>query len=915
MVQKTTAEDRTARQKAMHHEGMGESPKIRGRLKIFLSYAPGTGKTLAMLEDAYRRLQEGVDVVAGFVRPGEDALANMLLQKFETLPHHVVSSAGISYQGMDIDRLLDRLPQVVLVDDLARSNPPGLRHVARYLEVNELLDAGIDVLCTLNVYQIESQVDAVASLTGVEVRDTIPDSLADRADQVVMVDMPPQALLNRYSAGELAFPPRARMRIEKFFQPGNLFALRELALRYVARRSNAFMQSFLQRRDAPEQEAGSARLLVCISGSPEAQRLVRAGRRMADETHSEWTVLHIETPEQVEHGEEKSPALLQNMRLAEMLGANSETITGISVSAAVREYALRHHIQRIMVGRSSRASWQRLMGASLAESLLRSDPTISVYVVGGDHTPRPFQLPPFFRWFSRLQLLASLGAVAVPTLLGMALSPTIISRSANLVMLYLISVVFTSFFLGPLPALLTALLSVLTFDFFFIPPLHRFFAFAPEYAFTFAGLIIVSLMISTLVSRERTMALAARRRADQVTQLYELSRDLSIAVDMEDVLNTVLQHIHATFERDTVILLPKNRQLVLSASNAAQALDSSEMTAAEWAFQQGRPAGNNTGTFSYASFRYFPLETSRGIIGVIGVDMTDRLPELHPEEMRQLGTYVTKAATSIERALFAEEASQAEILRATEKLQTALLNSISHDLRTPLASITGVLDSLRMDEGFLDADTRRELVETAYGEAERLNRLVGNLLDMSRLESGTLRISLQPAEIQDLVGAALNALTARLEGHPIHVNIPADLPLVPMDYVLVNQVLINLLDNASKYSPENGAIEISASAVAGSGSSEGAVQVSVDDSGPGIPVEDLERIFEKFYRVKRFENVVGTGLGLSICKGIVEVHGGKIWAENRPEGGVRMAFILPVNPSRLAAQKIVEEPLQEEMRT
>lgn len=898
MAETPTGENNTRREQSWE----------RGKLKIFLSYAPGTGKTFAMLQDAFYRLDEGVDVVAGYVDAGGDKLVMELLERFEAIPKHVVSSSGISYTGMSLDRLLERRPKIALVDNLAQANPPGQRHEARYLEVEELLNAGIDVYTTLNVYQVESQVDAVVSLTGVSVRETIPDRLLDQADYIQMVDVPPQRLLDRYNAGAIAIPQRAQLQIERFFQPANLFALRELALRFVARRSNSLMRAYLERRGMAASESNSARLLVCISDSENAGRLVRAARRMADETRSDWTVIHVETPDQMDQAEDGQSPVAQHMRLAELLGAETEILTGRSVAETVRAYIHKNNFRRIMVGRSPRRRWQRLLGASLAEQLLRQDPTISVYVVGSDQTPRPFQIPPFWNWVSRLQLLGSLALVVVPTLLGLVLSPTIISRSANLVMLYIMAIVIAAVFLGWFPALLTAVLSVLAFDFFFIPPLYQLLNFAPEYALTFASLVVLSILISTLVARERALTQAARRRAVQVTQLYELSRDLATAVDMNEILETVLEHVRRTFDRETVILLPKGGELVLSASSAGVELDSSELTAAEWAFQQGRPAGNNTGTFSYASFRYFPLETSRGIIGVMGVRLSGEQPELHPEEMRQLSAYITKAASSIERALFAEEASQMEILRATEKLQSALLNSISHDLRTPLASITGVLDSLRMDDGFLDAETRRELAETAYGEAERLNRLVGNLLDMSRLESGSIRISPQPCDVQDVIGAALNATSARLEGHPVEVVIPPDLPMVTIDYVLINQVLINLLDNAAKYSPESGPIRISA-ARQGDG-----LRIAIEDSGPGIPEEDLQRIFEKFYRVKRFENVVGTGLGLSICKGIVEVHGGKIWAENRPDGGLRLAFTLPAKPARQPAQEPEPESLQEELQ-
>jgi two-component system, OmpR family, sensor histidine kinase KdpD len=908
MAEKPTVEGNAARSEAFSHEGPGESPRPKGKLKVFLSYAPGAGKTLAMLEDAYRRLQEGTDVVAGYVDARGEMLAVQLLEKFQVLPQHVVSSSGISYRGMDLDQVLARRPKLVLVDHMARSNPPGLRHIARYLEVDELLNAGIDVYTTLNVYQLESQADAVAYLTGVLVRDTVPDRFLDEAEQLEMVDMPPQELLSRYQAGRISVPPRVQVQMEKFFQPGNLFALRELTFRYVAQRSNAFMRSYLANRGLPGSQVASTRLLVCISGSPESSRLVRAGRRMADETRADWVVVHVETPDRADRYQDGNSTVAQHLRLAELLGAKTETLSGRTVVEAVRDYARKNHVHRVIVGRSARGRWRSLMGPTMAEQLLREDPTMSVYVVGSDYTPHPFQVPHFWTWFSRLQLLGSIALAVLPTVMGKLLFPTVISRSSNLVMLYLLSVVIASVFLGLAPALLTALLSVLAYDFFFVPPYYQLLGFQPEYAITFISLLVISFIVSTLVARERSQTRSSQRRAEQVTQLYELSRDLASAVDMPDILKTIIQHVQATFDREAIILLSENDELVLSASSAGKSLDRSELTAAEWAFQQGRPAGYNTGTFSYASFRYFPLETSRGIIGVLGVRLSGDKPELHPEQMRQLSAYVTKSASAIERALFAEEAGQTEVLRATEKLQTALLNSISHDLRTPLASITGVLSSLRDEDNFIDAEVRRELVETALGEAERLNRLVGNLLDMTRLESGTLRISLQPCDVQDVIGSALNATSGRLEGHPVTVDIPPDLPLVAIDYVLINQVLINLLDNAAKYSPENGPINIHA------WKNGEAMEVDIEDRGPGIPPEDLKRIFEKFYRVKRFEHVVGTGLGLSICKGIIEVHGGKIWAENRPDGGGKLAFTVPLNSTRLTEQEGQSEPLREEVQ-
>lgn len=876
------------------------TPHQRGRLKVFLSYAPGVGKTVAMLEDAYQRQQAGVDVVVGLLEGGDErqtgwlARQQELLQAFETVPTRLASP------GSTLDAILRRRPQLVLIDQLARTNPPGLRHEKRYLEVEELLAAGIDVLTTLNVYQIESQTDAVAYLTGATVQDTVPDHLLDEAEQVEMVDLPPQELLDRYQAGQVSIVPRMESLMEKLFQPSSLFALRELALRYVARRSNSLMRSYLVGRGLADTEPASPHLLVCITPKPNSSRLVRAGRRMADETRADWTVVFVETPDLLELSPEEQATLSQHFRLAEMLGAQVETLTGRSVADTLYEYTRTNHIQKVMVGRPTHKNWTYPFRLSLADRLQRLEPILSVYMVGDDHTPRRFRVPSFWQGVTPLQIAASLGLVLVPTVLGLLLTPGIISRSANLIMLYLLSVVIASVYLGLFPSVLTTVLSALVFDFLFIPPRFTAFNFAPEYAITFASLLVVSSLISSLVSRERALTRAAQRRADQVTRLYELSHSLARAVDMPAILETVVQHVRNTFDREVVIWLAEQDGLVFSASSSGHTLDASERTAAEWAFQQGRPAGAQTGTFSYAAFRYLPLQTSKEVVGVLGVRFGGSGDALHPEQERLLSTFVTKAATSIERGLLAEQASQAEILRATEKLQSALLNSISHDLRTPLASITGVLSSLRLEDDFIDADTRRELVETAYGEAERLNRLVGNLLDMSRLESGMLKIALQPCDVQDVVGSALNSLGARLDSHPVDVNLPSDLPLVPMDYVLIAQVLINLLENAVKYSPEGQPIEVCAQVL-----NRNSVQIEISDHGPGIPPEEIDRIFEKFYRVKRFENVIGTGLGLSICKGVVEVHGGKIWAENRPEGGVRFLFTLPLIPTPLGLREPV----------
>ncbi len=858
------------------------SPHPIGKLKVFLGYAPGVGKTLTMLQDAYRRSLQGTDVVIGRVDVRDDPLSAQLLQKFEVLPHPAALA-------LDIDAILERSPQLVLIDHLAYVNPAGMRHEMRFLEVEELLSAGIDVYTTLNIYQIQSQADAVGLLTGIAAGELVPDSLMDSADQVALVDCAPQDLLAHYRAHHHSLNFQEVGIPEASFQPAHLYALRELTLRYAAQCSTRQMRAHLNETSI-QPPLPAHHLLVCISADPSAEHLVRAGRRMADEFHAEWTVVFVEAARRPALSPQGQSRLSQTLRLAESLGAKTEILSANSVEDALRAYAHKNHIHRLMIGHSIGKNWFDPFRRSLAERLLRLDPSMNVYAIAEESSSTPLQFPSLFTPAPWLKGLAAAALAIVPTLLGLALFPWMISDLANLLALYFVAIIVASLFLDPFPTFISAALCAVFAKLWFIPPLGSLFGFSAEYGITLASMALIGLLLSSIVSRERTSTHAARLRTEQVTQLYELSRDLAVAVSLPDILQTIVKRISLTFDRETVVLLPEKDHLTVSAINLGRPLDPSELTAAEWAFQQSRPAGANTGTFSYASFRYLPMLTARGCLGVIGIWYGDDNPaELEPEQLRLLGVFVTKAATAIERGLLVEEASQAEVLRATDKLQNALLNSISHDLRTPLSSITGVLSSLRLEDDLIDAETRKELVETAYGEAERLNRLVGNLLDMSRLESGTLHISLQPCDVQDVIGSALDMLTTRLEDRPINIDIPEDLPLVPMDYVLINQVLINLLDNAVKYAPPTAPIDIVAKVA------QNQVEISVADRGPGVPEEDCERIFEKFYRVKRFEHVVGTGLGLSICKGMVEVHHGKIWTENRQGGGVRISFSLPLS--------------------
>lgn len=865
-----------------------EQQQQRGKLKIFLGYVAGVGKTYAMLEAARQRQAEGIDVVVGYVETHGRTETELLLAGLEVIPRKRIEYRGITLSEMDVDAILARRPQLALVDELAHTNAPGSRHARRYQDIEELLDAGIDVYSTLNIQHLESLNDVVAQITGIVVRETVPDRLLDEAREIELIDLPPDELLQRLSEGKVYVPEQAARAIQKFFRPGNLTALREMAMRRAAERVDEQMRAYMQTRAIPGPWPAAERLLICVSPSPLSERLVRAGRRMAEPLNAEWLAIYVETPAHAHLSEIERDRVARSLLLAEELGAKSITLPGRAVAETVIEYARRHNVTKIIAGKPLRSRLLDLLRGSLVDQLIHQSGNIDVYVISSSPEPAqpvaPVSVPSHFPW---PRYLESLGWVVVATLLGELVRSFI--TPANLVMLYLLVVVISALRLGRGPAIAASLLSVLAFDFFFVPPRITFVVADTQYLITFAGLLIVGLVISTLASRARDQAGAARRREAQTAALYDLSRDLSVAIGLDAILKAIMTQVSQTFSRQVVILLPQEGQLTQRTISPGFDFNDNEYAVAVWVFQHGQAAGRGTDTLSAADARYLPLRTASAIVGVLGVKPADVHSYLTSDQRRLLEIFASQAALAIERAQLSEQARQAQLLQETERLQTALLNSISHDLRTPLASITGALSTLRDDSSFLDETTRRDLVETAWEEAERMNRLVGNLLDMTRLEAGAMKIAREPADIQDVIGVALAQVAGQGKDRPIQVDVPAELPLVPVDFVLIVQALVNLLDNALKYSPADAPIEIRVRLV------DTSVQIEVADRGVGIPPEELSRVFDKFYRVPRLSSgMSGTGLGLSISKGIVQAHGGQILAQNRPGGGTLFTLTLPL---------------------
>jgi two-component system sensor histidine kinase KdpD len=866
-----------------------EAQADRGRLKIFLGYAAGVGKTFSMLSAARQRKREGRDVVAAYVESHGRTETDALLEGLETMPKLRLDYQGVPLFELDLDAVLQKHPQIALVDELAHTNAPGSRHEKRWQDVQELLTAGIDVYTTVNVQHFESLNDVVEKITGVVVRETVPDLLLDLAAEIQLVDIPPDELLERLGQGKIYIPEQATRAMEKFFQPGNLIALRELSLRRAASRVDDQMRCYMETRALSGPRSVAERLLVCISGSPFGEKLMRTTRRLADEMKAPWHAVYIETPDTGRFSRENRERIWRDLRLAESMGATVASVTASTVAEAVADYAGRHNITKIVVGKPTRPRWRELLRPPIVDQIIRASGEIDVYVVSmslgerrtATQQRRQIRAIPWAGHAMAVALVA--GTTLLCSLVHPFFSPT------NTVMFYLLAVVLAAVRLGLQPAVLTAFLGVLAFDFFFVAPRFSLAVSDVEYLMTFAGFLTVGLVISSTVARSRERAESLRLREVQTASLYYLSRDLAGAADLVAITGAVLRNIRESLKAEIVVFLADGEQLKIISASERLHLDLKERAVADWTFRNHQEAGRGTTTLGSAALLYLPLKTSANILGVLGVKMADLTDYNSQQHRLLLDAFASQTAMALERVRFSQQAEQAQILQARETLERALLNSISHDLRTPLASITGALSSLRDQEG-LNETARTELLATAYEEAARLNRFVGNLLDMTRLEAGAVRLKYTPCDVEELIGCALSVLDPRLGKREIAVRLPPNLPLVMLDMGCMIQVLVNLLDNSLKYSPQDQPIGINAR------TDREWLVMEIIDHGPGVAEADLERIFDKFHRVPAPEGARGTGLGLSICKGFVQAHGGTINAAITPGGGLTVTIRLSLAP-------------------
>jgi two-component system sensor histidine kinase KdpD len=864
-----------------------EARARRGKLKVFFGAAAGVGKTYAMLESARERRADGIDVVVGYVETHGRAETDALVDGLEILPRRAVEYRGAFLEELDLDAALQRRPGVILVDELAHTNAPGCRHAKRWQDVVELLDAGIDVDTTVNVQHVESLNDVVAKITGVIMRETVPDSVFEQADEVELIDLPPDDLLQRFRDGKIYLAAQAREAVEHFFRKGNLIALRELALRRTAERVDAQMRVY-RREHAIEQVWPTAeRVLVCVGPSPWATRLVRAAKRMADQLGAEWIAAYVETPAQLRRPPAVRDGVIQTLRLAEQLGAQTITLSGPTMSEALLAYARDRNVSKIVVGKPTRTRWQRLLLGSIVDTLVQGSGDIDVYVISGGREEGP-PVPAGRRRAPPTETAAYVtagAAVAAATGLAWVMAP--VSELSNIVMVYLLGIVAVAMRTGRGPSLVAAVLGVAAFDFFFVPPHFTFAVSDTRYLFTFLVMLIVSLVISGLTVRTRSQAQAARHREQQTAALYAMSRELAGTRGVDALLQIAMRHVAEVFRSQVAVLVPGPGGALAPGPGGQFEVEPNDLGVGRWVFEHRQPAGLGTATLPGASALYVPLLGSTGPVGVLGLRPSDRHAMDEPERLHQLETFAAQTALALERARLAGEAQEAEVRIETERLRNSLLSSVSHDLRTPLATITGAVSAILDDGGRLDAATQRELLESVHEEAERLNRLVHNLLEMTRLESGALPLQRELHPSEEVIGAALGRLAKRLADRRVTTKVPSDLPLVPMDDVLIEQVLVNLLDNALKYTPAGSPIEVIATAT------DQSLTIEVADHGPGLPPGEEDKVFEKFFRGEQ-RVARGAGLGLAICRGIVRAHGGRIWAQNLPGGGVAFLFTLPL---------------------
>ncbi len=864
-----------------------EARAHRGKLRVFFGFAPGVGKTYRMLQVAGELSEvQGVDVVVGFVETHRRLETGALVLGLELLPRRTVEYRGHHLEEFDLDAALARRPQVLLVDELAHTNAPGSRHPKRWQDVEELLAAGIDVFTTVNVQHLESLNDVIAQITHVQVRETVPDAVLDGAHTIELVDIAPEELLQRLEEGKVYLPDQAQRAAHHFFQRGNLLALRELALRRTAQHVDEDVQEYRETHGVSASWQVGERIVVCVGPAPSSGRLIRAAARMAGGLRCPWVAAYVESPSLAPLGADDRERLEVHLRVAESLGASVTRLSGAPLAEVILDWARRHNVTRLVVGKPTHSRLHDRLRGSMLDELVRGSGDIDVHVISGDGTPADVAPPPPQPQPAARPAgyFAAVGLVAVT--LGLAMLLRSLFGLPDPEMLFLVTVMATAVWLGRGPSLLAAALGVGCYDFFFVPPFFTFSVSDSRYLLTFGVMFGVGYVISELAGRLRREEQDARAREERTATLYALTRELASTDAPAEIARVAARHAAHVLGAQVVVLqrAPDDSLSPAGAFPLGTTLDAKDLGVARWAQEHDARAGLGTDTVPGARCLCAPLRVGESRLGVVAIVPANG-QALGAEHRAFLDAFCRQVASSFERSRLAVEARAALLSARTEELRSSLLSAVSHDLRTPLASITGAATTLR-DEAALASGPGRELLESICDQAERMERLVANLLDMTRLQSGAVSLRREWVPLEEVVGSALTRLERRLGTRPVSVQLPDGLPLLSVDPVLLEQLFLNLLENADKYTPPGSPLEIHAALEGGH------VRVVVADRGPGLPPGSEARIFEKFVRGQHV-GVAGVGLGLPICRAIAEAHGGTITAENRPGGGAQFLVVLP----------------------
>jgi two-component system sensor histidine kinase KdpD len=863
----------------------------RGEVKIFFGSVAGSGKTYAMLEEAHARLVEGIDVVAGVVETHGRTETKRMLEGIPILPSKSVDHRDVTVPEFDLDAALARKPRILLLDELAHTNAPGSRHPKRWQDLEELLNAGIDVYTTLNVQHLESLSDVVAEATGIWVKETVPDSVFDSADDIELIDLPADEILKRLKDGKIYIAPGANIRAaDNFFRKANLITLREIALRRTAERVDAQRGAYHDQEGIKSAAPIAEKIIACINTDPVSAKVVRSARRMASSLKAPWTALYIETDRQFLVGERGRQRVQGFLRMAERLGGRSMIIQANNQAEEILAFARKEGATKIVVGKSRLSYGRALFLNTLADRLIHRQDNIDIYVIAG--RSQEDDLKDVKDWKSLRDIpfgkyVWSIVVLVFCTLFGMAFQ-SILSPSDQ-AFVYLIGNIVAAANFGRGPAVLYALLSATCFNFFFVPPLYSLQIYDRSYWLTLFGLLFTGLVITSYASRLQMQAMFSRKREYESQMLYAMTRDLAAARGLSEISAIAARHIGELSNADAAVWLRNGEGYLERIAGSLQHGDPvKETSVLQWVYNNHDVAGMGTSTMPSSAVFYVPLTIAGQTGGVLGVKPKIKDKSFTQDEMALFQTFASLLTSALERTQAGDAAEKARIEAERERMRSVLLSSVSHDLRTPLASITGASSSILEDEGRMPPEMIRDLTRSIHQEAGRLSRLVANLLDVTSLEAGGIAPNRQPYFLDELIGSVLAGLEDVLATHEVRTHLAPNLPMALIDPILLEQVFANLMENAAKYTPDGSRIEIDVSRKGRE------ILVAISDNGPGIPAGAEKVIFDKFFTIGNKISSKGTGLGLSICSAIIKAHGGVITAENRREGGARFLFTVPV---------------------